>query len=200
MTTDQPKPMEQEWSYFLKADEITSEEKNVKVEATEAQRKNLASRLDVLSVENAQARFRIKRESRQHVIHVKGVVNATIQQNCAQTMAPVSQQVEDEFEAWFMDHESVISLDKIKRERHTKVHDNEVQMPEEQDDPEMIVGGVIDLGELATQYLSLSLEPYGPRTDDSDEPQDGDIIVSAGPSVHRKNPFEALKDWKNKKS
>jgi hypothetical protein len=71
-----------------------------------------------------------------------------------------------------------------------------VPLLDEQDDPEPITDGKIDLGELVSQFLSLSINPFphAPGVELPEEQEgDGPVRMSAG---NAPNPFAALKDWK----
>jgi len=76
--------------------------------------------------------------------------------------------------------------------------ENEVIDFEQDDAPEVIENGVIDLGELAAQHLSLAMDPF-PRRDDAEipaayRPQDG-AEEEGQPSALA----QALKQWKHDK-
>ena len=84
------------------------------------------------------------------------------------------------------------------RARHERDKDRGVEerpMLEEHEDPEPIVDGRINLGELVTQYLSLAIEPY-PRSEEAKK-----ILEENNNSMPaRENPFAALKTLKDEKS
>jgi hypothetical protein len=52
---------------------------------------------------------------------------------------------------------------------------------------------VIDVGELAAQYLSLAIDPYPRSITARNMPEGNETVITAG---ERPNPFAALKDWK----
>jgi len=65
-----------------------------------------------------------------------------------------------------------------------------MEMVAERDDPERVVDGLIDVGELVAQHLSLNLDPY-PRADDAGDP----VELQTGPVA---SPFAALASLKDK--
>jgi hypothetical protein len=65
------------------------------------------------------------------------------------TLEPFPSHVEDSFAVDFGDA--------------AETEADEIDVDMDQDPPEPIVGGVIDIGELTAQYLSLALDPY-PRS------------------------------------
>ena len=98
---------------------------------------------------------------------------------------PVKAYLEEEFEGWFADPGSFASIAKARQSKAGKAADNEVQILEEHEDPEPILDGKIDLGDLTAQYLSLSLDPYpkapGAVWAEGEGPEESSTL--------RKNPF-----------
>lgn len=187
-----------EWSHLLDIEHIGAEPKTHTFKATAEQRVDLARRMGVASVEKAQASVTVQRVSG-GLIHALGSIQADLTQNCVVSLGPVPAHIEDEFEGWFGDREKAVSFAKAKNEREIKKGQSELEILEEAVDPEPIINGKIDIGELATQYLSLALDPY-PRA----EGVSSKYIVPEGAEDKagaelRKNPFEALKDWKEKR-
>jgi uncharacterized metal-binding protein YceD (DUF177 family) len=128
------------------------------------------------------------------IVHIKGQIKAEIVQNCVVSLDPVLSTIEDDFEAWFADPQAAVSLTKARHDRESISGHSEVKMLDEKDDPEEIIDDKIDLGELVTQHLSLSVEPY-PHAEGVDfenkatkDFDDNEV----------NNPFAALKDWKSK--
>ena len=71
------------------------------------------------------------------------------------------------------------------------VDDAEVCNEETPDPPEPIVGGIIDLGRLATDALFLAIDPYPRKPDAVFVPR----VEAADPEDH---PFAALKELKTR--
>ena len=61
-----------------------------------------------------------------------------------------------------------------------------------------MIEGQIDLGELAVQHLILAIPPY-PKKEGAAYQYSDEAIKPAEDSPLKKNPFEALKDWKEKR-
>lgn len=186
--------MKSEWSHFVDAEDITSTEIKKVISASPQERKDLANRFDVPGIEHAEATLHIARQEGSHVIHLRGEIKADIQQVCVVTGEDIVSHVEDSFEAWYEDGEDVVSLQKVRRERLSTGMDNEVKMPDEREEPEPVVDGKIDVGELAAQYLSLSIEPYPYKEGLTLSEEQKNALASE--TELRKNPFAALKDWK----
>lgn len=191
-----------EWSHLVSAEDIDARSKTITFAADEAQLADLTRRLGVISVESAEARITVQKVSGE-VIHAIGSATAHVTQNCVVTMAPVQSVLEEEFEGWFAGDTRTVSFARARSEREAKKGQLEAEILEESVDPEPIVNGKVDLGELATQYLCLAVDPYPHAPDAPTEflatgLGKGGADGEAGAKL-RKNPFEALKDWKEKR-
>lgn len=187
-----------EWSYLVEIDEISAGPKTFSFKADEQQRVDLARRMGLISIEAAQASVTVQRVAG-GLIHALGHIQADVTQSCVVSLGPVPAHVEDEFEGWFGDKAKALSFAKARNEREAKKAHAELEILEESVDPEPIVNGKVDLGELTTQYFCLALDPY-PRADGVSSqyivPEGSKDVAGA---ELRRNPFEALKDWKEKR-
>jgi hypothetical protein len=84
-------------------------------------------------------------------LHVSGLISATVGQNCVVTLEPLSNELEEAVDLLF-----------LPRQAPTPLEEDEEPAPKEPkwDDPEPLIGGSIDLGVLATEFLMLGLDPY----------------------------------------
>lgn len=189
---------EMEWSYPVDEEKAGIEITELTLSPNDAEKDALCQRLGLLSLDNLEVRLHLSRTTGNMVVAVQGELKAELSQPCVVTLEPVHSVIEEQFEAWYADPDKAVSLAKARREKRSKKGSGEVPMMEESDDPEPVVNGKIDLGELATQYLSLSLNPY-PHADGVVLPEeDQAVLQDAAPE--RRNPFAALKDWKAKQS
>ncbi len=188
-------PLPPEWSHQIEADYVTKEPKTETIEANEEERLHLARRLDILSIDRLHATLRLQREQGGMVVHIRGDIDCVLQQACVVTLDPVEDHIKEKFDAWFSDPSQAITLAKVKKERLRQSGQNEVTMIEEEEDPEAIVDGKIDLGELVVQHLSLALNPYPHK--DGVKYEYGDDEPEKVPDAFKSNPFEALKNWKS---
>lgn len=186
-----------EWQYSIDADEITSTPQSFFLSASEQECKDIARRLGVENIERLEATLNISRENVGR-IYVEGSLNAKVIQNCVVTLEPVEDWIEEEFEAWFADKEQTVSFAEAKKNRETRKGHAEVEISAEEDDPEPLHDGRIEAGELVTQYLSLAINPY-PHADGASYAKGDEEEPKREPSDVRKNPFEALKNWKDKR-
>lgn len=188
-----------EWSYMVTAESISAEPKTFTFEADERQCIDLARRFSIVSIEEAEAVVTLQKVSG-GVIHAMGTVRAEITQACAVSLATIPVSIEEEFEGWFADKSAnAVSFAKARSERDVKKGQTEIEVLDESVDPEPITNGKLDIGELAAQYISLAIDPYLRAEGVSP-------VYSVGPKEKegdgaelRKSPFEALKDWKEKR-
>ncbi|MBX2833807.1 MAG: DUF177 domain-containing protein [Micavibrio sp.] len=188
--------LENEWSHFLDVNTLEKKPLVMTISPDDDEIKRLAQRLGVIDINELKADLKILQEQGSHIIHVSGMLHAKIEQSCVVTSEPVITQVDESFESWYADQEESVSFAKKRREKESKGGHAEVRILDEQDDPEPVIDGQIDLGELVTQYLSLSIDPYphaeGVERSIDEFNKDGDDAVKPN------NPFAALKDWKGK--
>ncbi len=86
-------------------------------------------------------------------LRVIGRVSATVGQNCVVTLEPLANEIEEEIDLIFMPQ--------VRRGRERqRVRQMAVRPDAKRDDPEPLIGGVVDLGALATEFLILGLDPY----------------------------------------
>ncbi len=192
-------PETPEWSHRIDAASVgASHPVKLKIKASAQETADLARRLGVKEMSLVDAEATLDRESA-NTVHVQGIVKARVIQSCVVTGEPVISVIEEPFEAWFEDQDQVVLLSRAKHERQARIMDAEVPMLDEKDAPDPLVEGKIDIGELATQFLSLAIDPY-PHAKDVDFPVQTEWVSgnSSIPAV-RRNPFEALREWKSNK-
>jgi uncharacterized metal-binding protein YceD (DUF177 family) len=127
-------------------------------------------------------------------LRVTGRVSATVGQTCVVTLEPLANEVEEDVDLLFAPPPPTVERTAKETAKET-ARQKEVSTPPEKprrnwDEPEPLVGGVIDLGALAIEFLILGLDPY-PRKPGAvfQPPQD----VKPDPS-----PFAALAGLKDR--
>lgn len=188
-------PEQTEWSYLQSADSVDTDPMTVTITADETQRRDLARRMNVLGIGRLKATNVLTREGAR--IHVRGRLEGEITQACVTTLEPIKNSLNEEYEACFSDREQAVPFTGAKRDRDIRKGHAEVEISHERDDPDPIVNGMIDLGELAAQYLSLAIDPY-PRAQGVEFTGEEKGLTREASSL-RKNPFEALKNWKERR-
>src|SRR5690606_38441875 len=157
------------------------------IRADEEARAALARRLNVDSLDALEAALTIYPASG-GAVEVTGTLKADITQTCVVTLDPIETRIEEPVEGWFTDKEKTLSFARARQDKETRKGHVEVEMLDERDDPEAMVDGHIDLGELVAQHLSLAIDPY---------PHKPGVAFEAGddqPLKRANNPFDALKD------
>lgn len=182
-----------EFSRIVRADAVHRGEVVETIEATEAERKALAERLELEAIDRLTATVRLRSVRGGQMVRVTGELEADVVQTCVVTLDPVPAHVTDRFGALFApeslvpDPEDEIEIDPTVAE---------------EDIPEPMTNGRIDIGELTAQHLSLALDPY-PRAEGVefagfDEP-DGEEPAGTVPEESEKpNPFAALERLKRR--
>lgn len=148
------------------------------IEASPHERLSLARRFGLEDLESLKATLSV---SPRHggIFEVAGHLSADVVQTCVVTLEPIQNHVEEDFSALFSYESRGTALEV------------DLDMMEE-DPPEPIVNGVIDLGELTAQYLSLALDPY-PRSPDVSV---GGVDEQTSGNRKADGPFAALSKLK----
>ena len=150
------------------------------VTATEAECKALAARFDVLALENVNATINLRRVAGGTAIKLDGSIEADVVQSCVISLADVHDHIQARFETFFT-------------ENADDVTDDIEFSPDDDDPPEMVQNGMIDLGEVVAQYLCLEIDPYPKAPGVSLPAQHTEV----GAEV-KNNPFAALAALKDK--
>lgn len=83
-------------------------------------------------------------------LHVTGRVSATVGQNCVVTLEPLTNEIEEEIDLRYMPAAAAAAVD----------GEPAAEAEPKWGEPEPLIGGVVDLGTLATEFLILGLDPY----------------------------------------
>ena len=142
MTPKQPEP---EFSRPFAADRLGQAAVTETLLAGPAECTALAKRLRVVEVTQFSTVVTLER-TLGGLIHVSGRLEADVVQTCVVTLADFPSHVEDSFALDFGNAPAEFG--------------DEIEVDPDYDPPEPIEDGVIDLGELATQYLALALDPH----------------------------------------
>lgn len=178
-----------EWSEWIDTEKLDEKGAAYTIEADDDARAALARRLSVDGISALSANLSVQPASG-GAFEVSGRLSAKIAQTCVVSGDPIETVLDEAVEGWFADREKMLSFAKARQERDTKKGHVEVEMIDERDDPEEMVNGHIDLGELVAQHLSLTINPY---------PHKEGVSYDAGdeqPLKRADNPFDALKALK----
>ncbi|MEM9468709.1 MAG: YceD family protein [Pseudomonadota bacterium] len=203
MGKKQTETMMNEWSHFIDADEIDSKPMRLSIRADKEALKDVALRAGVPAIESLSADLTLQREQAGRVVHAAGRFSAELTLECVVSAEEFTHKIEEPVEGWFEDKEKTVSFMQALKERDRDTQKNaksgvEVEISSEEEDPESMINGEIDLGELVVQHLILALPAY-PHKDGVEYPHGDDVPVAGEESPLRRNPFDALKDWKERR-
>lgn len=176
---------DREFSVWVDPDSLPGEGRTFRLKPTEEERAAIAARLELIGLPAFEATVSAKPMRGTGTIRVTGTLRASVSQACVVTLDPVPSDLEEGFDADFGPVEEEVNLDLTL---------------EDADPVEPFEADGIDIGELAVQHLSLSLNPY-PRVSDEaadallkGRTPDGDVVALNAPT----GPFAALAKLKAK--
>lgn len=155
------------------------------VEATAEEAAALAQRLNVDAVESLKGVLHVKPFAKGDMLKVTGTMTATVRQACVVTLQPLTSQLSEDIDRVF----SFSAPKDLPLEVEWTVEDEDL--------PDPVVDGAIDLGEIVAEQLALSIDPY-PRAEGVafTVPETLGGVSANGPETE--NPFAALAGLKNK--
>jgi hypothetical protein len=174
MKRDATKP----WSVPVVIHEVPATGRHFDLAADAGTREAVAKSIGVAALPRLQASFDVTRRGSDG-LRVVGRVSATVGQICVVTLDPIENDVDEPVDLAF-----VVPADGNAGD------DGKVAVHVAEDAPEPLIGGVVDLGVIATDFLSLGLDPY-PRKPGAEFA----APVTEDDSGH---PFAALAALKNK--
>jgi hypothetical protein len=159
------------WSVPVAVHELSEAGRRYQITPDERTRAALCRFAQLRDLPRLEATFDVVRRGRS-MVHVVGHVSATVGQNCIVTLEPIVNEVEEGIDVVYTSETAEGDHDAIDIDFAAK------------EPPEPLVGGVLDLGQVATEFLMLGIEPY-PRKPGAtfEPPQTGDTEV---------HPFAAL--------
>lgn len=119
------------------------------VEATPAERAAIAEQQGLVDVAGLTATFLLKRTGKG--VRVTGAIHADVTQTCVVTLEPFPVTLDEPVDVRFA---------RPAEERSGRRSEVETLALDAEDPPDPIVGGRIDLGALAVEFLALALDPY----------------------------------------
>lgn len=166
-----------EFSRPIAADRIGATGLTLEVQATAEECRALADRFRILAVDSLTAVVSLRRLAGSGLVRLRGRLTAQVRQACVVTLDPVVQPVQEEFDMVFGEDDAGDDLD-------IAVY------YDEEDPPEPMVNGRIDVGEAVAEHLALGLDPF-PRAPGAEF--DPDARPEETPDNRQNpNPFAAL--------
>jgi uncharacterized metal-binding protein YceD (DUF177 family) len=163
----------------IKVEAIPRDGLEASIEASEAERVALADFNGLPGVGKLGATFNLKHGAGGTVL-VRGEVRAEVTQTCVVTLEPFGASLVETVDVRFAP----------PREDKPPRGASDALKLEDEDEPDPIVDGKIDLGALASEFLTLGLDPY-PR-------KPGVAFESPGADDRSDSPFSALSSKKDR--
>lgn len=167
-----------EFSYPVDVSRVSSSPMKLELRADEEQRRALAARFKIVSVDTLTAEVELKRVNRSQ-IRVRGSFEADVTQTCVVSLEPFCETVSDSFSVLFGENQAA----------RPNEHEIELNMDEDEE-TDVAQDGKIDAGELVSEYLALSLDPFPRRP--------GASFSYETTAEEKKSPFAALEKLKLK--
>jgi hypothetical protein len=136
------------WSMPVAVDEIPDTGLHMEIEAVPEIRAAIAKLAGVHDVAALSAVFDLARHGAG--VHVTGRVRARVGQTCVVTLDPVENEIDEAVDVRFIPGADAGTA--AGHGGHAPADDEEP--------PETLVGGTVDLGQLATEFLVLGIDPY----------------------------------------
>jgi uncharacterized metal-binding protein YceD (DUF177 family) len=141
------------WSVPVAVEEIPETGLHLEIEPPEGTRAALAKIAGLRALPQLSASFDLTRQGAG--VHVSGQVNARVGQICVVTLEPIESTLAESIDLKFMP--SAGEMAGVKGSHKLVQSDDELS--------EALVGGSVDLGALATEFLILSIDPYPRKAD-----------------------------------
>src|ERR1700733_3466872 len=159
------------WHFPIAVEDVPESGGHFDLTADRQIRAAIAKAAGLRDLARLEANFDINRQG--GGLRVVGRIAATVDQACVITLEPVANEIAEDVDLLFVPQTSVAEAGgaAIKRD------EREYEM-------EPLIGGVVDLGALATEFLVLGLDPY-PR-------KPGAVFQSPEETAAGEGPFSAL--------
>ena len=174
------------WSVPIALSEVPQDGRHVDLVADARVRAAIARLAGLAALSRLSASFDVSRHGRDG-LRVIGRVHAMVVQTCVVTLEPIKNEVDEPVDLVFSPSSRPMPDGRDAGEIELEIE----LLPEEA--PEPLVGGVIDLGAIATEFLILGIDPY-PRKPGA---------VFEGPAAEEDEnarPFAALAALKRRQS
>lgn len=139
------KKQEFPWTVPVAADDIPESGLHMEIEAPAETRAEIARLANLRALPALSAVFHLSRPGAG--VHVAGTVSAQVGQTCVVTLEPMDSAVEEPVDLLFTPQAGEAKAEEISAHG-------------EEEPPEPLVGGKVDLGAIATEFLILGLDPY----------------------------------------
>ena len=160
------------WRVPVAVEDVADEGQHVDLVADAETRAAVARMAGLRDLPRFEAAFDVSRHG-QGGLRVVGKVSATVGQTCVVTLEPIANQVTEDIDLVYVPQAAA----------QNAAEDGSANLPAD-DETEPLIGGSVDLGALATEFLILGLDPYPRKAGAIFQPP-----ADAGPG---EGPFAAL--------
>ncbi len=136
------------WNVPIVVDAIPDTGEHVDLEAPEPVRESVAKATGLRALPQLSAKFDLIR--RGNDVHVSGEVSARVGQTCVVTLDSIENEISEPIDLLFAPDAAAKKNAASGRAIRASADDG----------PEPLIGGVIDLGALAVEFLLLGIDPY----------------------------------------
>lgn len=175
--------MHEPLSRIIRVDTLPRDGETFTIEASPDERTALADFLKLPSIERFSATLTVKRAAR-GAARVVGRVEGELTQACVVTLEPFPATVDEEVDVRFVPPAD----ERAARRAHEAP---EVVSMTDEDEPDPLIDGRIDLGALAAEFFALGLDPYPKKPGVAYEPPPPEPEAPA-------TPFAALSGGKKR--
>lgn len=172
-------------SHVLEVERLDADGESLSISATPAERLSLAERLDLASLDNLNATVVAKRLDDGESVELNVHLSADLTQSCVITLDPIARHVDERFR--------VVYTPTVDQAGEV---DAVIVAIDQEDPPEPLIDGKIDIGAVVEEHLVLAIDPYPKK--------DGAVLADEHRTVAGKhdarptNPFAALSVLKEK--
>jgi uncharacterized metal-binding protein YceD (DUF177 family) len=158
------------WSVPVTVEEIAEAGQHLSIEASADLRAAIAALAGLRELPRLSADFDLTRQGAG--VHVVGTVRATVGQTCVVSLEPMQSEVEEVIDVTFAPppagseagaEDATGKRGRPRAKSSSKPADEPAvtySVKPGEEPPEPLIGGIVDLGALATEFLLLGIDPY----------------------------------------
>jgi uncharacterized metal-binding protein YceD (DUF177 family) len=147
-----------------------------RLEADAPTRARIARALDLQSLDRLEAEVKLSPAAQG--FEAKGAIRADLAQTCGVTLEPLPAEIDTEFAVRFAEPEEPKASETAREV---------VVGLDEEDPPDVVENGVVDLGAYVVEHLALELDPF---------PRKPDAVFEPPPTEAEPSPFAVLAELK----
>lgn len=182
-------PKKSELERLVNLDKLASHEMKMEITASPQECAALAKRFGIPGMKRLDARLKLRRYMTPGgpEVSIGGDFSADVTLTCVITSEPIESCVASSLAVRYMSPQAFEELESWREQQAT--------LPAEEDDIEPLEEGVLDVGELVAQYVSISIDPYPRKEGAGARDSDGEADDNEGrrSSMPERSPFAILK-------